>query len=225
MDKSKWKALQTKARRGDPESQWEVASYYEDGVKDADRNVVVRQNLKNAFVWYQKAAEQGHAAAQVALGVFLSTGTGVALDNEAAIYWTEKAFQSGGAVAAHNMATIYRDMGNYRKAFSWYTKAVNAGHVDSTLEIGQCYFYGIGVKQDYAAAVECFQKVATDLAGQVCDADVDDAHHFLGLAYLEGKGVKRNIKKARAHFETADKDRDHEASWIYLNLIGRTLEE
>ena len=104
LTKAKWRSLQIKARRGDAESQWEVASSYEDGVEGAAGTVIVRQNLKRAFEWYQKAAEQGHAAAQVALGILLSTGKGTTLDNEAAIYWTEKAFQSGDALAAHNMA-------------------------------------------------------------------------------------------------------------------------
>jgi hypothetical protein len=39
LNSKQWKELLKKARKGDDEAQWEVGSYYEDGLKDNEGNI------------------------------------------------------------------------------------------------------------------------------------------------------------------------------------------
>ena len=48
-----------------------------------------------AVYWFRKAAEQGHAVAQAALGAFYKDGIGIAQDKAKAAYWYQKAAEQG----------------------------------------------------------------------------------------------------------------------------------
>ncbi len=94
--------------------------------------------------------------------------------------------------------------------------------MDSLLEVGLYQYHGIGVKPDQSMAVKTFRKLLSFKSkGIVCEQSIEDAYYCLGIAYLEGKGVQRSISKARSMFGLADEDLDHEASELYLRLIGR----
>jgi hypothetical protein len=57
----------------------------------------VAQSYTEAAKWYRKAAEQGHAEAQVQLGVLYSNGLGVAANTAEATKWLLKAAEQGHA--------------------------------------------------------------------------------------------------------------------------------
>jgi TPR repeat protein len=62
---------------------------------------------EKAVEWFEKAAEQGMAEAQVAFGDALMSGTGVAAqDNDAAVQWYRKAAQQNNELAAQRLAAI-----------------------------------------------------------------------------------------------------------------------
>lgn len=61
------------------------------------------QNGKQAALWFQKAAEQGHAKAQYNLGVAYTTALGVDHDDAEARKWLLKSAQQGFANAQFNM--------------------------------------------------------------------------------------------------------------------------
>ena len=65
---------------------------HEDEIADA-------KDYKKAFVWYEKAALQGHAHAQYCLAWLYDTGNGVAQDEHQAFVWYEKAALQGHARA------------------------------------------------------------------------------------------------------------------------------
>jgi len=108
-NKKEWKKLLAHANSGDAEAQWEVGSYYEDGLANESGQIIVKQNPKKAFHWFSLSAKQGDESAQLALGNIYSTGTGVKRDFQKAISWTKKALKQGSSSAAHNLGTIYRD--------------------------------------------------------------------------------------------------------------------
>lgn len=60
-------------------------------------------NDAEAVVWLRKAAEQGHAAAQNALGVCYVHGYAVPVDRDEAAVWFSKAAAQGMIVAFYNM--------------------------------------------------------------------------------------------------------------------------
>lgn len=58
-----------------------------------------RQDYKEAFKWYSKAANQGYAVAQYNLGVMYQYGYGVRQDYQKAIEWYLRAANQGDADA------------------------------------------------------------------------------------------------------------------------------
>ena len=63
----------------------------------------VKQDYIKAVEWYQRAAEQGYAAAQYHLGVMYDNGQGVKQDYIKAVEWYQKAAEQGHAEAQFNL--------------------------------------------------------------------------------------------------------------------------
>jgi len=216
-----WKSLLEKARKGDAKAQLDVGVYYADGFNDSKGKRLVAKDPAKAVHWYRLAAEQGNSEAQNQLGVCLSTGIGTRLDLKQALSWTTKAFAQGDSLAAHNLATIYRDMNQFNKAFELYNRAVAMGELDSLLEVGLSFYYGIGTTKNSQAACKCFKRILKAKPSKTTETTREDAYYMLGVASLEGKGIKQSISKARSYFEQADKDDDHRAAQLLLWMTGR----
>ena len=60
-----------------------------------------------AASWYRKAAEQGYANAQSALGIFYAKGEGLAKDSVQAVLWFRKAAEQGNAIAQSALGYCY----------------------------------------------------------------------------------------------------------------------
>ena len=50
---------------------------------------------KQAFYWYKKSAEQGHATAQFNLGTMYIHGEGTPKDLKQAAFWIKKSYENG----------------------------------------------------------------------------------------------------------------------------------
>ena len=222
-NKKQWKNLLTKARRGNPDAQWEVGYYYEEGFTDKSGMAIVKPQPSRALHWYTLSAENGNDSAQIALGVLLSTGDGVKRDINSAIYWNQQAINQGNSSAAHNLGTIYRDLKKLSLAFKWYNRAVEMGDIDSVFQVGLCYLFGIGTKKDYEVAYKCMQKIIRDKSSNLCERTKEDALYWIGIFHLLGiGGAEKSVAKARSFLEAANKDCDHEQANEILNLIGKT---
>ena len=56
-----------------------------------------------AVAWYRKAAIQGYAPSQTALGYAYEEGAGVPQDADLARYWFEKAAAQGSGIAVESL--------------------------------------------------------------------------------------------------------------------------
>jgi tetratricopeptide (TPR) repeat protein len=65
-----------------------------------------QDNYAEAVKWYRKAAEQGHAEAQYALGYSYQYGHGVAQDDEEAANWYRKATEQGHEAARQELQNL-----------------------------------------------------------------------------------------------------------------------
>jgi TPR repeat protein len=143
--------LTEKAKSGDLESQFLLASKYDAGLG-------VKPNGKKAKKWYKKAAEGGHAEAQNSLGSIYQVSEKYAK----AIMWYEKAVIQNHALATNNLAYLY-DLGlgvkqNRQKGFDLYTKAANLGWAESMWNIANMYGSGqLGEKDLYRACIWTFK--------------------------------------------------------------------
>jgi TPR repeat protein len=94
------------------------------------------QDYKQAFQWYEKAARQGNANAELALAVLYSRGEGVPQDSKQALAYFLKAAQHGEppwvlADAQYKLGECFeRGWGtavDLKAARSWYAKAAARG--------------------------------------------------------------------------------------------------
>lgn len=112
------------AKGGNPTAQKQLGDCYRFGYG-------VAKDDKQAFYWYQKAAEQGNDEAQEALGDCYSSGRGVFQDKTLAFQWYQKSADQGNKYGQHSLANCYMH-GNgvkvdYAKAAYWYEQAIANG--------------------------------------------------------------------------------------------------
>jgi TPR repeat protein len=84
-----------------------------------------------AYGWYLKAADRGHAQAQFALGLRHDSGQGVPQDYEAAHFWYLCAARQGHARAQFNLGLMYLSgqgaIADLAEAALWLQRAAQAG--------------------------------------------------------------------------------------------------
>jgi len=119
---------------------------------------------KEAFVWFHKAAEHGHAKSQSNLGVMYSEGQGVEQDDKMAVKWFRRAADRGYAQAQTNLCIIYSEgkgvEQDYIKAAKWCRKAAGQGNGQAQAILGLMYSQGQGVEQDTVEAVRWYKKAS-----------------------------------------------------------------
>lgn len=86
------------AERGDPDTQFFVANFYEEGRG-------VKKDLKQAYEWYNKAANNNHSDAQFKLGLFYQNGWGVKKDQDKAKFWYKVAEKNGSSLSTKHRAS------------------------------------------------------------------------------------------------------------------------
>jgi TPR repeat protein len=155
----------------------------------------------------RKSAIGGNSAGQVHFGVCLCGGRGVRRNEAEALRWFKRAYSQNDLCAASNIASIYRDRGNNRRAIFWYRRAVALGDGDALVEVGRAYYNGVGVKRDPKRAVRCFRQAIK--SKMITQAGREDAMFHLGVAFHEGRGVKKSDARAIRWLSKANQDGDH----------------
>ena len=219
LNKKKWQKLLKKAKKGDAEAQIEVGQIYSDGYIGLNQEVIVKKNDKLAYKWHEKAAEQDNVFGIELLAYHLDCGIGCEKNTKRAIELYKIAIDNGSSSAANNLGTIYRDKGNYKKAFAYYDLSMRIEKSDYSLHVGLCYFYGIGVSQDKAIAIRHFRKVSADKMGYLSQFDLDIANYYLGISYLTGECVKKSLKLAKKYFKLANTANDNYCALALTHLI------
>lgn len=159
----------------------------------------------------EKAAANGYADAQYALGLTYACGYGVEQDYTKAAEWYQKAADNGNADAQLQLGIMY-DYGlgveqNYAKAVELYSKAAANGKADAQYALAIMYRDGEGVEKDYAKAMEWYQKAA--------DNGNASAQFYLGFKYeLEQDDVKA-VEWYQKAAENGSTDAQFCLGWIY----------
>ena len=76
-----------------------------------------------------------------------------------------------------------------------FLKAAHKGHAPSMCALGDSYFSGDGLEQNFQKAAYWYKKAAK--------AAYAASYFHLGVLYRDGKGVARSLKKARFYFQKA----------------------
>jgi uncharacterized protein len=222
LDKVFWKNLLSRAKKGNANAQYEVGDHYSFGSKTKSNKVIVKKDFFSAFFWYEKAAMNGVIEAQTNMADFLSEGKGCKKDINKAIENYQLAIDKGSSRAALNLGTVYRDAGNFKKAFEYYSLANKIDKVNYSFTVGLCFYYRVGVPIDRAVACKYFIKVSVDKLQRHTQYEIDEANFLLGLSYLTGDGVKKSLEKSRAFLKLANTDNDHRSAEQILFIIGQT---
>ncbi len=168
-----------------------------------DEGQGVKKDPKEAYKWYQKAAETGFPAAQFNLGLSYQYGTGGVQKNiNEAVKWFLKAAEQNNAEAELKMGYLsVQGLGtrqDFKKAMNWFRRAAEHGDDRGYVNIGIIYSRGDGVKKDLNRAVQYYI-----LGAQKGEPK---AQGLLGTAYAYGKGITQNTEKALYWYQTAAKN-------------------
>ena len=174
-------SIRYKAEHGDAKFQYAYGVCYEKGWG-------VEQDVKEALVWYRKAAAQGNGPAYNSIGNFYRMGTGVKADPKQAFEWYQKGAAEKDAQAMLNLGNCYfYGMGvekDEKTAVNWWKDAADAGNIYAISQMGDCYYYGIGTEKDLTKAVEYLTQAA--------DHNIANAQYRLGILYYSGTGVEQD---------------------------------
>ena len=216
------------ASKGDSEDFYHLGIMFETGVG-------VEKSGKQARLWYQKAAEDGHRDAMVALGQ-MQIGTA---PNQAA-NWFIKAAELGQPDAQFAIAESLSDGIGINKdgveSLYWYALAAKQGHCQSQyalsrllqeprdeitktlvlsaahggvasaqFDMGERSAGGIGFPQDWYQACQWYQLAA--------EQEIADAQCALASCYAQGRGIKKDLSKSFLWYEKAAAQGNARAQW------------
>ncbi|MDE7009222.1 MAG: tetratricopeptide/SEL1-like repeat protein [Lachnospiraceae bacterium] len=195
------------------------------------------KNYEQARVYYEQCEDNPYA--QISLGFLYYN---VQVEWKDGLLWEDvpnffqSAVDQGIAEGYVGLAAIARDEGDYETALEYYQKVVEEGTeqlyiVHAMRSIAYLYWYGNGVEEDGAKAIEWFTKAADlgDVESMVCigelydwddsveqdydmalewytkAADLGDAESMnrIGVMYHNGEGVAQDYDVAMEWFQKA----------------------
>jgi hypothetical protein len=162
-----------------------------------------KQKFHSGLYWLEKAAGNGHAVAARILG------------GKYDYHWEDK----NNAIADESPSQLngeqsdqrdklwriaHRDLRdkydcqskNPKEAIRWYSVAVKLGDVDAESRLGDFYYRGEGVQQDYNEALKYFKEVVIHEDDDRYYFEVMNAAFMLGTMYEKGEGVQRDYVNA-----------------------------
>ncbi len=189
-------ALHKKALTGDAQSQFLLGAYYDRGVNG------LPQMADQAAIWYQKAAEQGNANAQSALGTLYNSGRLGEPDHAKALRWYQAAAKQGNPLAEYNIGYMhYAGHGlprDDREALRWIGKAAAKGFDIAQTTLGRLLYDGHGlIQKNHPEAFRWFERAARQGNGE--------AQYYCGKMLFLAEGVEQ--------------DYVHASSWLRLAAV------
>ena len=189
-------------------------------IYQAARDASDAKDYARAAMYYELAADRGHAKSQNNLAYLYKEGLGVEQSNEKAMKNYQLAADQGLSTAQYNLGLEY-DFGysceqSFEQALKYYQLAAEQGNVKAMHNLGAMYKNGDGVEQDYAKAMDCFQKAL--------DGGFEFARVNIGLMYENGYGVEQSLEKAVECYRKA-KDYGGEAAEAADAELNRLAEE
>lgn len=153
-----------------------------------------KENLLRILEYLKPCLDKENNQAQLLLGkIYLSKGTEEAYAKAFKLF--RKSANQENADAMVELGILYKyGKGcslNFNKARKWFKKSANLGNSKAAYSLGYLYLKGFGsINQDYSKAVKWFKK-----------SDYPMAQYWLGVCYVNGYGVEKDIKKAKNFLE------------------------
>lgn len=144
--------------------------------------------------WILKAADQKDAHALCMYGDIVYWEDG----GDEAKVWYLRAAEQNSVKAMACLGSYYESKRDYEEATKWYLKADKMDekekitNIDAQMFLGDCYFRGVGVEQNYAKTVEYYERAL--------DFYSSNKLYQLGFCYYYGSGVNKDEEKAIKYF-------------------------
>ena len=174
-------------------AQFNVGLYYRFGYGNK------KINAEEAVKWFSKSAEQGYENAQYQLADCYWNGIGVAQDRKVATEYYLKAYKQGYYKAGYKLVKCcYYGLDVDKKLINEFIEAyvdIEKADDEFLFILGELYFSGRVLKQDYAKAVECLKKSANEWNYDAC--------YHLAECYFCGLGIERDLDSAFEYYRVA----------------------
>ena len=133
------------AAAGDPQAQYELAQF---------AGVDALFDFAQARHWWKLAADQGHADAQLHLGLMYDTSDGVPRNEATAVEWYRRAADQGNPDAQVNLGLMYLNGTGVAKiemaALHCFRMAAEQGHPKGQFNLGALLYNGVAGEPDLA---------------------------------------------------------------------------
>lgn len=157
----------------------------------------VKQNKEHAIEILKELGNKNHTDALYALGHIYQYGDGVPVNKELALDYYKKAADTGNTYCQYLYGAycLCGTLGikKYKEAYLYSKAAAEKGYKHAYYYLGEAYYFGYGVKQDYQKAIYCYEKDSYD----------PDTAYSLGYIYEHGKGVEIDGKKAATYYQNS----------------------
>jgi localization factor PodJL len=153
------------------------------------------------------AAAAGDMAAEYEVASRFAEGRGVAVSNEQAAHWLQRAADQGLPPAQFRLGGLYEKGIGVKKdlaqARDLYTAAADKGNGKAMHNLAVLYAEGINGPADYTTAAQWFRKAA--------DRGITDSQYNLAILYARGIGVEQNYAESYKWFTLAANRGDADA--------------
>lgn len=152
-------------------------------------------NNEEAVVCWSNAEKENNLEAQYFLGLCYKHGMGVEVDLNKAL----NLFNNSSALlrSKRKIGEILLSQKN-EEAFLWLNEAVEKEDIPSKIEIIKCYYYGIGVEQNYEKVIELYNSIEKE---SLDNNKYAQQHFIMGECYINGYYVSEDIGIARDFYE------------------------
>lgn len=121
------------------------------------------RDLKRAYEWTQKSANQGYATGINNLGWYYEHGWAVPVDMKKAVEYYQKAMENGNFAGVNNLGRMYENgygglPKDYKKAMELYLKAADNGVYKAMRNVAKMYEKGLGVEKNMTKAMVWYSK-------------------------------------------------------------------
>ena len=235
--------MQKAYEKGNMMAAYQLGKIYADKSKEC-------YDLEKAIDYYKEAAENENALAAYQLGkIYLNENNGKQNIQEA-IYYLKLAAKKDSQFATYQLGKVYYDekygLKNDTKAYHWFEKSAKEGNNRATYQMAKIDYE----KQNYMNAAKLFQKVddvyshyylgkiyLDESKGnplynpkkglmylkQASSEGNTFASMAIGLSYLRGEGVKRDVKTAKDWLNLASGQGNEYASEILKKINSNHL--
>jgi TPR repeat protein len=144
----------------------------------------VPANIKNALLWYYKAADQKNPIAENQIGVYYDAGTGH--DKAQGLQWYRKAAEHGDTVAEHNLGEMLIESGKAQdraEGVVWLQRSLEHGADGSMEDVFELYESGHVLPGKSRAEN---QQAGFELMQRLTNQGSAKAQTLLAIAYWKG---------------------------------------